>query len=78
MLGELCFSHDSNLQWLLKHAASLRKLCQTDASILRRAHFHGQQDHDDYWVGRIGGDRYQRLYTYERHWHYHFSESPGP
>ena len=74
MLGKLCSSHDSKLQWLLEHAASLQKLCLIDCSILREAFFVGQQDDDGYPVGRIGGDGHQRVYIYERHWHYYFGE----
>ncbi|KAF6220453.1 hypothetical protein HO133_002885 [Letharia lupina] len=75
VLGKLCFSHDSKLEWLLKHATSLQKLYLVDCSILREAFFLGQQDNDGYPAGRIQrGNTDQRSYTYERCWSYYLME----
>ena len=75
ILGELCFSHDSKLQWLLKHADSLQSLYLFNCSILREVYFLGQQDEDGYPIGRIRpGDADQRTYTYNRYWHYYFTQ----
>ena len=73
VLGKFCFSHDSKLQWLLKHASSLQKLCLVDCSIVREDYFLGDQDEHGNPSGRPRGT-YQRPHNYDHYWSSYFTE----
>ncbi len=48
------------LQWLLKHANSLHRLCLVDCAILRETYFHGDYDKHGCPFGRAGGGGHTR------------------
>lgn len=73
-LGRMTFTHDSQLQWLLSHAATLQELILDNSPIVVGAAWFGALDADGYPLDTssvITADA-PSTFTYSGRWHHYF------
>lgn len=73
-LGKMTFTHDSQLSWILSHAATLEELVLDDCPIIIGAAWYGTLDADGYPLDTtavITADSISTL-TYTSRWHHYF------